>query len=60
MAERVLTYALGRGLEPTDRVYVDHIDTEAQKRGYTLDSMIELIALSEPFRMRRGEPEEGQ
>jgi hypothetical protein len=55
LAEKMLTYALGRGLEYYDKRAVDTI-TEAVKKGdYKLSVLVAEIAKSEPFRLRRGE-----
>jgi len=53
--EKVLTYGLGRGVESSDDAFVDYIEVEAGKQGFSLDKIVKLVAVSEPFRMRRGE-----
>jgi hypothetical protein len=60
IAERVLIYALGRGLEEGDESHLDGIAQEFAAGGHTLESLLVAIASSEPFRMRRGEPGEGE
>lgn len=55
VAEKLFTYALGRGLEPTDEPYFEAIVSGYQARGESLRELVRTIALSEPFRMRRGE-----
>jgi hypothetical protein len=55
LAERLLIYALGRGLEDADEAHLDAISAAFQSNGRTLESLIVAIVQSEPFRMRRGE-----
>lgn len=59
VAEKMFTYALGRGAEIPDAPYLKHINEEFEARGQTLKQLIAVIATSEPFRMRRGESPEG-
>ncbi len=47
--ERLLTYALGRRIEPLDRGAVDAILTNAQAKDYTTAELIESIVTSELF-----------
>lgn len=53
--EKMLTYALGRGLEPYDRRTVDAIVQHARDNGYKFSTIVMEVATSRPFRMRRGE-----
>jgi mono/diheme cytochrome c family protein len=53
--EKLLTYALGRGLEPEDMPAVRAIVRGAERDGYRFSSLIEGIAKSTPFRMRKAE-----
>lgn len=55
MVEHALTYALGRGLQATDQCTVEALVDQWQERGYRLRELFVLIALSDPFRMRRAE-----
>ncbi|MBL8175568.1 MAG: DUF1592 domain-containing protein [Bryobacterales bacterium] len=55
LAEKMLTYALGRGLERTDRTFVRQIVRSVAADGYRLRSLIAGIVQSTPFRMRRAE-----
>ena len=55
VAERLLTYALGRGLEDGDEMHLDAITAAFQTNGRSLENLITAIVQSEPFRMRRGE-----
>jgi len=53
--EKLLTYALGRGIEPYDRPVVRGIARDAAADGYRWSSIIMGIVESTPFRMRRSE-----
>ncbi|HEX6961582.1 MAG TPA: DUF1592 domain-containing protein [Lacipirellula sp.] len=52
IAERLLTYALGRGLEPSDECAVKEIVSAAEANGDTFSSMVRAIAKSAPFTKR--------
>lgn len=54
-AEKLLTFALGRGLGPNDAPAVRQVVREARARGYRFSSVVEAVAASTPFRMRRAE-----
>lgn len=54
LAERLLTYALGRSLHDSDAPALDQIVAEAGRDGYRMQSLIAAVARSEPFRLRRG------
>ena len=51
--ERLLTYALGRGVEPSDMPAVRKIVRDAAAREYRWSSLIMGIIQSVPFQMRR-------
>jgi mono/diheme cytochrome c family protein len=51
--EKLLTYALGRGLEPYDTCTVDKILVAAEADDYRLSTILVSIATSDPFRLRR-------
>jgi hypothetical protein len=51
--ERLLTYALGRGLEYYDAPVVRAVMREAAPDGYKLSSLLVGVARSVPFQMRR-------
>jgi hypothetical protein len=58
LTEKVLIYALGRGLEESDIPTVDDIAEAVAKDGYRFQTLIHEVAKSAPFRQRRGqEPE---
>ena len=53
VTEKLLTYALGRGLEYYDSPSVRSIMREAAPNNYQLPNLISLIVKSTPFQMRR-------
>ncbi|WP_197443874.1 DUF1592 domain-containing protein [Maioricimonas rarisocia] len=53
--EKLLTFALGRGLEFYDRCAVDTIMGESAQQDYRFSAVLKAIVTSEPFLMRRGE-----
>ncbi|RUL88752.1 DUF1592 domain-containing protein [Tautonia sociabilis] len=55
LTEKLLTFALGRGVEPADAPAVRAIVRGAEREGYRVSSLIEGIVASTPFRMRRAE-----
>ena len=57
--EKVLTYALGRGVEDFDRPVVAAIEERVAEDGYRFQRLIREIVLSVPFQMRRGEGDTG-
>ncbi|WP_165226121.1 DUF1592 domain-containing protein [Aquisphaera insulae] len=52
LTEKLLTFALGRGVGPSDAPAVRQIVRAARADGYRLSSLIVGIATSTPFRMR--------
>lgn len=55
LAEKMLTYALGRGLEFYDRCATDKIVSSLKENQFRFSVLVAEIVKSEPFRMRRGE-----
>jgi mono/diheme cytochrome c family protein len=55
LSEKMLTYALGRGLEKYDRAAVREITRKVAEHDYRFSAMMLAIAESAPFQMRRGE-----
>jgi mono/diheme cytochrome c family protein len=53
LAERLLTYALGRGLESYDRPAVREIRRQTESGNYRFSALVEAIVDSVPFRLRR-------
>jgi hypothetical protein len=52
LTEKMLTYALGRGLEVYDRRAVDRITEAVTKQDYRFSVLISEIVKSDPFQMR--------
>jgi hypothetical protein len=52
ITERMMIYALGRGLEPSDMPVVRRIVRQAGKNGYRLSTIVNGIIESAPFQMR--------
>ncbi len=50
--EKLMTYALGRGVEHFDMPVVRSIVREAESGGYRFSSIVMAIVNSDPFRMR--------
>jgi mono/diheme cytochrome c family protein len=55
LTEKMLTFALGRGLEYADTPAVETIVRSLEKSGYRFSALVLGIVQSEPFRKRRGE-----
>jgi len=53
LTEKLLTYALGRGLQPYDMAVVRGIVRDASKTDYRMMAVINGIVQSRPFQMRR-------
>jgi hypothetical protein len=55
LTEKMLTYALGRGLTRNDRLAVQAIVKDLERNDYRFSTMVLGIVRSMPFRMRRGD-----
>jgi hypothetical protein len=55
LTEKMLTYALGRGLEPYDNCNVDAAAKRIAGKGHRFSALVTEVVMSEPFRMRRGD-----
>jgi hypothetical protein len=60
LTEKMMTYALGRGLKPFDRRAVDTIQRALAADGYQFQTMVRQVVQSVPFRSRRGEEKQGE
>ena len=58
LTEKLLIYALGRGLEYFDQCTVDKIISQTKEKNYQFSELIIAIANSEPFLKRQGSPVE--
>ena len=56
IVEQTLAYALGRKLEPYDRPTVEQICMSLEANDFKMNTLIEQIVLSKPFRQRQDEP----
>jgi len=54
LAEKMLTYGLGRGVEYSDKCTVEDIAKAMRANDYKFSSMIMAIVRSDPFQKRRG------
>ncbi|HEY7152776.1 MAG TPA: DUF1585 domain-containing protein, partial [Gemmataceae bacterium] len=54
LSEKLLTYALGRGVERHDRCALDEIVKAAAKDNYKFSRLAIEIVRSDPFQKRRG------
>ena len=57
LAEKLLTYALGRGLEDYDDPAVQSIVMRTAGAGYKFSALVQAIASSQPFQQRHPEPD---
>lgn len=55
LASKMLTYALGRGLEHYDQCAVDGVVDAMRRDGYRFSSLVRGVVQSPPFQLRRGE-----
>jgi hypothetical protein len=58
--EKMMTYALGRGLHNSDDKTLRRLEADFTRRGHRLTDLVPLIATSRPFLYRRGEPVGGE
>ena len=56
LTDKLLTYALGRGMEYTDAPVIRQIVRDAAHSDYRFSSLILGVAKSTPFQMRRSQP----
>ena len=56
LTEKLMTYALGRGVEHYDMPAVRRILRDTAAGGYRLQDIVAGIVLGDPFRLRRAEP----
>jgi cytochrome c553 len=55
LSQKMLTYALGRGLGPSDRITVSEIDHKVIQSDYRFQALIREVVRSMPFQMQHGE-----
>ena len=51
-AEKLMTFALGRGIYESDKCFIDEIVKKASASDYKFHSMVQGVVASEPFRKR--------
>ncbi len=56
VADKLMTYALGRSPGPSDAPYLSAISQDTEAAGSKMRDLVLSIVLSDPFRTRRGEP----
>ena len=54
LAEKLLTYALGRGTERQDRCFIEQIARTTASKDYRFSALVIEIVKSDPFQKRRG------
>ncbi|MFO1066134.1 MAG: DUF1585 domain-containing protein [Pirellulales bacterium] len=54
LTEKLLTYAIGRGIEYYDRPTVEKIVQSMEPAGYKFSALIKQIVVSDAFMQRRG------
>jgi hypothetical protein len=55
LAEKMLTYAIGRGVEPFDRLVIRDLVRDMAANDYRMQTLVQGIVKSVPFQKRRGE-----
>jgi hypothetical protein len=55
MVEKIMTYAMGRGMQPYDNKTIDEINRKLRGDGYHFQTLIYEVVRSLPFQSRRGE-----
>lgn len=53
LTEKLMTFALGRGIEPHDMPAIRQVVRDAEKENYRFSSIVLGITKSVPFRMRK-------
>jgi hypothetical protein len=53
--EKLMTFALGRGVDMADKCFVDEVVKKAEPSGYKFSSIVQGIANSDPFKKRKGD-----
>jgi len=56
LSDRLMTYALGRGMDPSDRCVLDDITRKTASNQYQFQTIITEIVRSDPFRKRSAKP----
>ena len=56
LTEKMMTYAIGRGMQPFDRRAMDEVGRKLADSDYKFQTLIYEVVRSLPFQQRRGEP----
>jgi mono/diheme cytochrome c family protein len=54
LTEKMMTFALGRGLEPADRPTIERVVDRLESQDYKVSALVAGIVTSDAFRQRRG------
>ncbi len=54
-AEKMMTFALGRGVDTKDKCFIDEIVKKSAASNYKFSSIVQGIVASDPFKKRKGE-----
>lgn len=57
LADKMLTYALGRGTERSDRCFIEQISKETIRAEHTFSSLVLAVVKSDPFQKRSPKPD---
>jgi hypothetical protein len=52
LSQKMLTYAMGRGLEKTDKCYIEEIVGKTKEQGYKFSALVLQVVHSDPFQKR--------
>jgi hypothetical protein len=55
LTEKLITYAVGRGMQPADRCAIDQIVEAVAKDDNRFQTLVLQIIKSDPFQKRRGQ-----
>jgi mono/diheme cytochrome c family protein len=56
LAEKLLTYAVGRGVEYGDKCVLDDLVKVVEQKDYRFSALVLAVVKCEPFQLRRGNP----
>ena len=54
-AEKLMTFAMGRGVDTNDKCFVEDVVKKAEANGYKFSAVVQGIVSSDPFRKRKGD-----
>jgi mono/diheme cytochrome c family protein len=56
MTDKLMTYALGRGMQTYDKRALEQVEKAVAADGYRFQTMVHEVVMSLPFQSRRGDP----